>query len=196
VYDAILLAGGGGRRLGGVAKPQVEVGGSTLLDHAVVAVAGAARVVVAGPRQPVSADVTWCREDPPGGGPVAAIAAALPLTSAGTVVVLATDLPDIAPAVPRLLAAVPDDGAALLVDGDGRVNNLAAAWRRPALAAALARRPVVHGAAVRSLLAGVTVVLVPDDGGWGRDCDTWADVAAARTAFTSTAPTDPNPKDR
>src|SRR4051812_33904528 len=32
-YDAIVLAGGGGRRLGGVDKATLEVGGRTLLDR-------------------------------------------------------------------------------------------------------------------------------------------------------------------
>jgi hypothetical protein len=35
---------------------------------------------------------------------------------------------------------------------------------------------------VRALLAAVTPVLVRDEGGWGRDCDTWDDLAAARAA--------------
>ena len=33
---------------------------------------------------------------------------------------------------------------------------------------------------MRSLLAGLDVVAVPDAGGWGRDVDTWDDVAAAQ----------------
>jgi molybdopterin-guanine dinucleotide biosynthesis protein A len=180
VYDAIVLAGGTARRLGGVAKPQLAVGGITLLDRAVAAVSGARRVVVVGPQQPVASPVAWCREIPPGGGPVAAIAAGLLRVSAPTVVVLAADLPWIAPAVPALLAAVPAAGAAVLVDPAGRVNHLAAAWRRPALAAALGALGEPAGAAVRSLVAIADHVLVPDPDGWGRDCDTWDDLADAR----------------
>lgn len=182
MYDAIVLAGGSARRLGGVAKPQLRVDGATLLDRVLAAVAGARRVVVAGPTQPVTAaaTVTWCREDPPGGGPVAALAAALPHVTADAVVLLAADLPDVAPAVPLLLAARPAGGVALLADPDGRVNHLAAAWTRPVLAAALTRLGPPAGAAMRALVAGVEVVTVPDTGGWGRDCDTWDDVASAR----------------
>jgi hypothetical protein len=36
------------------------------------------------------------------------------------------------------------------------------------------------GASMRSLVSTVSVVQVPDAGGWGLDCDTWADVADAR----------------
>lgn len=181
-YDAIVLAGGGGRRLGGVDKLAQRVGGASLLERVVAAVSGARRVVVVGPPRPVpaSVDVTWCVEDPPGGGPVAAVAAGLPATSAQIVVVLGADLPWIGPAVPVLVSAAPDAGVAALTDRDGRVNHLAAAWRRSALTAALAALPAVEGAAMRVLVEGVELVRVPDDDRWGDDCDTWDDIAAAR----------------
>jgi molybdopterin-guanine dinucleotide biosynthesis protein A len=182
VYDAIVLAGGTARRLGGLDKPQLEVRGRSLLDRAVLAVADASRVVVVGPEQPVAGQVTFCREQPPGGGPVAAIAAGLPLTSAGVVVVLAADLPRVAPAVPVLLAAVPPSGVALLVDAAGRPNHLAAAWRRADLLRALAAVGEPSGAAVRALVAEMDPVYVPDPDGWGQDCDTWDDLAEARSA--------------
>ena len=181
MFDAIVLAGGRARRLGGVAKPQLEVAGRTLLDHAVAAVTGAQRVVVVGPEQPVAGKVTFCRENPPGAGPVAAIGAALPHTRAEVLVVLAADLPWIAPAIPVLLAALPESGAALLVDADGRVNYLAGAWRRRDLAAALRALGDASGASARALASLVAQVHVPDQAGWGRDCDTWDDVARARS---------------
>jgi molybdopterin-guanine dinucleotide biosynthesis protein A len=180
VYDAIVLAGGGGHRLGGVEKPQLQVAGHSLLDRAVAAVDAARRVVVVGPVQPVAAEVEFCREDPPGGGPVAAIAAGLPRTSADTVVVLAADLPWIAPAVPALLRALPAVGVALLVDAGGRANYLAAAWRRADLQRALDRVGAPAGTSMRSLVADTEPVYVADPGGWGRDCDTWDDLAEAR----------------
>jgi molybdopterin-guanine dinucleotide biosynthesis protein A len=181
VYDAIVLAGGTAHRLGGVAKPQLTVGGQTLLDRALAAVPDARRPVVVGPEQPTARPVTWCREQPPGGGPVAAIAVGLPHTSAEVVIVLAADLPWIAAAVPDLLAALPGRGAALLVDASGRANYLAAAWRRLDLVAAVSALGEPAGVAARRLTAGFEPVLVPDRDGWGQDCDTWADLAAART---------------
>jgi molybdopterin-guanine dinucleotide biosynthesis protein A len=181
LYDAIVLAGGRARRLDGIAKPQLKVAGGTLLDRVVAAVADADRVVVVGPEQPVTADVTFCREVPAGGGPVAAIAAGLPHTTAAVVLVLAADLPWIAPAVPRLLAALPTSGAALLVDATGRVNYLAAAWRRRDLAAALGALGDPTGVSARALVALIDAVHVPDEADWGRDCDTWEDLAEVRT---------------
>jgi molybdopterin-guanine dinucleotide biosynthesis protein A len=150
-------------------------------------VGGARRVVVVGPRreldESLARNVVWRRESPPGTGPVAALAAGLGATSAPTLVVLAADLPGIAPAVPALLLAV-EGGAelALLVDDTGRVNHLAGAWRRDALQAALGSLGGGAGASMRSLVAAAgDPTLVPDDGGWGRDCDTWDDLDEART---------------
>jgi molybdopterin-guanine dinucleotide biosynthesis protein A len=181
VYDALVLAGGAARRLGGVAKPQLTIGGRSLLDFAVAAVHDAERVIVVGPEQPVAAAVQFCQEQPPGAGPVAAIAAGFADTASDAVVVLAADLPYIAPAIPRLLGALPPAGAALLVDDSGRANYLAAAWRRASLAAALAALGDPTGASARALTELAPRVLVPDEAGWGRDCDTWEDLAQARS---------------
>ena len=180
MHDAIVLAGGAAARLGGAAKPQLAIAGRTLLDHAVAAVGDAERVVVVGPDQPVEARVVFCREQPPGGGPVAAIAAGLLHTSAEVVVVLAADLPFVAPAIPRLLDALPAAGVAMLVDESGRPNYLAAAWRRAGLASALQTLGEPAGASMRALIELVPHVLVQDEAGWGRDCDTWEDLARAR----------------
>ncbi|MGQ4377025.1 molybdenum cofactor guanylyltransferase, partial [Streptomyces sp. SAS_267] len=92
-YDAVVLAGGAARRLGGEDKPGVRVGGRTLLDRVLAACADATRtVVVAGPR-PTARPVEWAREDPPGGGPLAALDAGLRHTAAPYVLVLSADLP-------------------------------------------------------------------------------------------------------
>jgi molybdopterin-guanine dinucleotide biosynthesis protein A len=185
VFDAIVLAGGAARRLGGVDKPAQQVGGTSLLARVVAAAAGARRIVVVGPRREVGElprQVTWRRESPPGTGPVAALTAGLGATSAPTLLVLAADLPYVAPAVAPLLAAVTGGAdVALLVDDTGRVNHLAGAWRRKALRAALDSLGGGAGAAMRSLVdAAGEPTLVPDDGGWGRDCDTWDDLERAR----------------
>ncbi|MGW0930447.1 DUF6457 domain-containing protein [Streptomyces sp. NPDC002644] len=92
-YDAVVLAGGAARRLGGADKPGVRVGGRALLDRVLAACEDAGRtVVVAGPR-PTVRPVRWAREEPPGGGPLAALAAGLEQTAAEVVVVLSADLP-------------------------------------------------------------------------------------------------------
>jgi molybdopterin-guanine dinucleotide biosynthesis protein A len=152
---AIVLAGGRGRRLGGLDKPGLRTGARTLLQVALDAL-GAVPVVVVGPLRDVPVGVVLTREDPPGGGPAAAVVAglaALPddLPADAAVAVLAADLPAIdAAAIGRLCASLTGDGA-LLVDGQGRPQWLIGVWRHGALRTAAARRPDWHGSPVREL---------------------------------------------
>jgi molybdopterin-guanine dinucleotide biosynthesis protein A len=188
MFDAVILAGGRGARLGGVDKPSILLGDSTLLERVVAAVAAARVVVVVGSERPLAREVTWCLERPAGGGPVAAIAAGLAHARAEIVVVLAADLPWIAPAIRRLLTALadrPGADAAVVVDSAGRRNHLAAAWRRAALNAALDRLASTQGAAARSLFEQGGVVEVADPAGDAADCDTWDDLEQARVRAES-----------
>jgi len=187
-FDAVVLAGGAARRLGGVDKPGLVVAGRTLFDRALAAVAGARRLVVVGPERPTAVPVRWAREDPPGGGPVAALAAALPLVGPGTVVVLAADLPFIdAVTVARLVAAVgPMVDGAVLVDGENRDQRLVAAYRVGRLRRALAGHQVA-GASLVAVLAPLRLGRVPAGERHGMapsfDCDTWEELESARRAW-------------
>jgi molybdopterin-guanine dinucleotide biosynthesis protein A len=109
------------------------------------------------------------------------LAAGIEHTSAPSVVVFAADLPWIAPAVAPLLAGLGPAGvgAAVLVDRDGRLNPLAAAWRRSTLVEALQSQPA-SGRSMRGLFEGIQVVQVRDEDHWGWDCDTEADLDQAR----------------
>ncbi|WP_173921366.1 molybdenum cofactor guanylyltransferase [Agromyces sp. Marseille-P2726] len=77
--DAIILAGGRAERLGGASKPDLVVGGRSLLSIAIDAArtVGCARIIVVGPSELDAPGCTVVREDPPFGGPVAAVAAGL-----------------------------------------------------------------------------------------------------------------------
>jgi molybdopterin-guanine dinucleotide biosynthesis protein A len=181
-FDAIVVAGGAGRRLGGVDKPMVAVGGVPMLVRVLAAVRHADRRVVVGPVREGLTGVLWTREEPPGGGPVAAVAAGARKVAADVVVVLAADLPWIGDGVAALidgLAAHPECDAAML-ETDGRGNPLAASWRRETLTAVLDALPVVSGMAMMTLYRAVTVHTVVDRMGWGVDCDTWADLERAQ----------------
>jgi molybdopterin-guanine dinucleotide biosynthesis protein A len=179
-HDAVVLAGGAARRLGGVDKPALPVGGSSMLDRVLAALPHAARVVVVGPRRPTERDVTWCQERPPGGGPVAGLAAGLAEVTADTVVVLAADLPFLTPStIDALLAAAHGHDGALLVDDDGRDQLLVGAWRSGPLRAALPLSPA--GSRLGELLGRLDVARVAGAPGqpWF-DCDTDDDLQAAR----------------
>ncbi|MDO3705610.1 NTP transferase domain-containing protein [Micromonospora sp. C28SCA-DRY-2] len=94
-YAAVVLAGGAARRMGGVDKPARPVGGRPMRDRVLAAVADARPRILVGPAGLVPEGVRVTREQPPGGGPVAATAAGLALLEPGTPVValLAGDLP-------------------------------------------------------------------------------------------------------
>ncbi|MFF6775602.1 DUF6457 domain-containing protein [Streptomyces sp. NPDC012637] len=105
-YDAIVLAGGAARRLGGADKPGVRVGGRPLLDRVLAACRDAGRIVVVAEPRATAHPVEWAREEPPGGGPVAALDAGLRrLTEAA-----ATD-PDVAATDATEAAGGPDAAA-------------------------------------------------------------------------------------
>ncbi|MZD54858.1 DUF6457 domain-containing protein, partial [Streptomyces sp. SID5606] len=177
------------RRLGGADKPGLRVGGRALLDRVLAACAGArATVVVAAPR-PTVRPVVWAREDPPGGGPLAALAAGLRLTEAEFVVVLSADLPFLGgPTVARLLSvlAASDADGVLLTDADGRDQPLVAAYRTAAVRRELAalagekgQQAALAGMPLRRLTGALRLARVPDAVA-SFDCDTWDDIATAR----------------
>jgi molybdenum cofactor guanylyltransferase len=197
-FDAVLLAGGRGTRLGGTDKPGLVVGGQTLLGAVVSAVtsAGADRVVVVGPERPAprspgdlvtgaGGQVRYVREDPPGCGPVAALACGLEQVSAPLVVLLAADLPFLRPAhVTRLLAALASQEApgVVLLDDSARPQWLVSGWLAARLRGALDRYP---GSSLGGLLGPLDPVLLPDETAAGEppgwlDCDTAADLRQAR----------------
>ena len=95
-FDAIILAGGRGSRLGGVSKADLVVGGRRLLDVVFEAVRRARTTVVVGPVA-VPDGVLVTVEDPPGTGPAAGIVAGLEAVErpAEWTVVLACDLPGV-----------------------------------------------------------------------------------------------------
>lgn len=179
-FDAIVLAGGRGSRLGGSVKPEVVVGGRALLDHALAAVVDAQHVVVVGPPSVARDGIATVLEDPPDGGPVAGLAAGLAaLEPTGLVVVLACDVPRAGRALPALVAAAssaPEIDGARLVSADGHPQHLVAVYRSSALSGALARLGDPHGASMRALVADLALVDVADTDDSGADADTWPDV--------------------
>jgi molybdopterin-guanine dinucleotide biosynthesis protein A len=136
----IILAGGAGRRMGGVDKAALVVGGVTLLDRVLRAARPVCdRLVVVGPMRPTGvAGVTFVTEAAPGGGPGAAVAAGLAMApGAGVVLVLAADLPLLTAGHLRRLLAALDEAAgaeAAAADDAGGPNPLLAAYAGPALA--------------------------------------------------------------
>ncbi|MFI1394413.1 NTP transferase domain-containing protein [Streptomyces sp. NPDC020681] len=186
-YDAIVLAGGAAKRLGGADKPAVSVGGRALLDRVLGACRDAGRTVVVGGRRATARPVVWAREEPPGGGPLAALDAGVRQVGADSVLVLSADLPFLEErTVHRLIGALGTSGreAALLTDAGGRDQPLVAAYRTEPLRRELALLATEYGT-----LAGLPLRLLTDELDLARidaeplasfDCDTWEDISAAR----------------
>ncbi|WP_093838299.1 NTP transferase domain-containing protein [Streptomyces aidingensis] len=185
-WDAVVLAGGGGRRLGGVDKPAVEVGGRSLLDRVLTACAGAQTAVVVGPPRPLrtrATAVVWTREEPPGGGPLAGLAAGLRLVRQPLVVVLAGDLPFLSADLLAALRRVPEGADGLVArDPEGYDQPLTACYRTEVLRGALGRLAPDQGGPADLPLRAVTRTLTLGRVAVGNtlDCDTWADISAAR----------------
>jgi molybdopterin-guanine dinucleotide biosynthesis protein A len=179
----VVLAGGRAARLGGQAKPQLEVGGRPILARVLDAVTDAAHRIVVGPPQPVPPGVVVVREQPPGGGPVAALRAGLAEVDDDVVVLLAGDLPFLTPRlVTDLRERLTGDGV-LVVDDTGQDQLLLGAWRTTALREAL---PAMGGpTSLRRVFAPLAVrrlrpALQPGQPPPWLDCDTPADLARAR----------------
>lgn len=196
-WGAVILAGGAAKRLGGLDKPGLAIGGTTLLDRVLAALVDAEPVAVVGPRRPTARPVRWTREQPAGSGPLAALAAGLDVLAPDPpdqVAVLAADLIGLRPDTPaRLRAALHADPAAdgvVLADGTGHPQWLTGMWRYAALRAALPADPA--GRSLRSVLTGLAVRRLPARPGEARDVDTPADLAEARRGATEDPPPGPD----
>lgn len=193
-FGAILLAGGRASRVAGAAKPLFEVGGATLLGRAVASVTaiGARPIVVAAPVLDPALDVEWVLEDPPFGGPVAGVVAALSRAEGWApepewTFLLACDLPRIDSAVQRLRSDIlllpSDTDGACLADPASRPQWLTGVYRTRALRAAAAALPDAgRDAPVRDLLADLAIAALPAPGDLTADVDTWEDLKRAREA--------------
>lgn len=181
-FDALILAGGRASRLGGIDKTALVAKGSTLLERAVQATAGAERIVVvsARPGQVVPSAVLSAGEEPPFSGPAAGLAAglaALSLDRRGSssrsstwVLVLAADVPRVAEAVVALREGVVDRSGHddpegyVAVDDSGRRQPLLALYRAESLRAAAREHEAagqLAGLSLRRLLGPLRVVEVP-----------------------------------
>lgn len=179
--DAIVLAGGAGRRMGGADKAGVMVAGRPMLERVLTALRDAGRIVVVGDRRRTARPVEWTREEPPGGGPVAALAAGLGSMAAELVAVMAVDLPLLGhDDVAALVAAAASRDGAIFVDGEGRDQPLAGVYRSEALRAALDHVSEHSGASVHALTSGLDLARITGDRA-ALDCDTPPDVERAES---------------
>lgn len=177
MFDAIIVAGGQGSRMGGLSKADLDIRGERLLDIVLRATAGAATTVVVG-EVAVPEGVLLTREDPPGTGPAAGLLAGLDAVEspAEWTLVLACDLPGAPTAVARLreaLTTAPADADGLcLRDAGGELQHLAAFYRTAALREAFAGWGDPANRSVRGVMASLALLPVDPGGASVQDLDT------------------------
>ena len=204
-WDAIIVAGGRARRLGGIDKTALLWHGRSLLDGVLAAAAGAGRICVVGSEANLPDSVLRTVERPRWGGPAAAIVAGLealnaaagPGTDSDWILVLAGDLLRPSEAVTALLEELDvvtgaddtpgaddtiDVGSMIVdgviaVDGAGRRQPLLAVYRRAALETAASAVGSAENLSVMSLIGALTLHELPLPETLSADVDTPADAA-------------------
>jgi molybdopterin-guanine dinucleotide biosynthesis protein A len=129
---AAILAGGQGRRLGGVQKPLLEVGGRTVLERTVAAVAplAGALFLVGDPALLGGLGHRVVADRRPGQGPLAGLEAALAESPAETLLLLGGDMPFLTTALlERLLGEAPGADVVCMA-GERGLEPLCARYHR------------------------------------------------------------------
>lgn len=196
-FDAIVLAGGQGSRMGHVSKADLDVSGERLLDIVLRATVGASTTVVVGDVV-VPDGVLLTREDPPGTGPAAGLLAGLDAVDspAAWTLALACDLPGAPGAVERLLeaASAPEGAEGLcLRDAGGELQHLVALYRTPALRRAFAAWGDPANRSVRGVMASLALLPIDPGDASVEDLDTPEQLArwiASHPAAPANAPMD------
>lgn len=189
--DAVVLAGGRSTRLHGENKATVLLDGGRLVDRVLRASQehGAKRLIVVGPSETATLPHRVVREHPPFGGPLAAIAAAIPEVTAPFMLLLSCDLVHPSDAV-RQIFEVPQseepwwgqphiDGA-ILIDADGRPQWLTGCYRTDSLRKRLREIEKVEDQPVRRLVEPLRLARVVADPHLTDDIDTPEDLRTAR----------------
>lgn len=178
-WTAVVLAGGRAARMAGRDKPQLQIDGRSLIAWVVDDLPAHVPVVVVGPVQPVPREVEFRREDPPFGGPVAALAAALPAVRTPLVGLVASDMPRAGALLSRLAAGWRGPSALVPVDEDGHRQPLCSILPSDAITLALNGIGDPAGFSMRSFLSRLDVTELPligSDAVLLRDIDVPADV--------------------
>lgn len=200
LVGVVILAGGSSRRMGRD-KLLLERDGVPLIEGVIADVhrqlvehSSSAPAIVVGPQPPMRVldharvEALFTREEPPGGGPLPAIAAGLdridaPTVADSIVVVLAGDAPNGPAAMSQLIGSLDSDhDAAVLTDDPGRRQPLCAAYHLDALRRALTGIGELSGRRMDELLDQLTIALVPDTVNAAADIDTPDD--ARRLGFS------------
>lgn len=150
----IILTGGTSHRFGSN-KSEAEINGRSLLE---ILTSELDDLIIVGPKTNI--DAIYVREEPIGGGPVAAIGAAMNVVDTELVAIFATDMPFAPKILEKLEQSLVDD-AALPVDSEGVVQPLAALYKSDKLISALNALGNLENRSLKELVAHLRINQVP-----------------------------------
>ncbi|TRZ84495.1 MAG: molybdenum cofactor guanylyltransferase [Streptomycetaceae bacterium] len=152
-WSALILTGGTSNRYR-TAKSEAILQGKTLIDYLISSIPAGVPIVIVGPaRDEFATTIRVVQEDSPGGGPVAGIAAGLPLIETEYVSILATDMPYSAALVPLLMLDLSDEvDGAIVIDQEGFQQPFSGVYRTSALKRVLEEIAPASGQSMRKLL--------------------------------------------
>ena len=171
--------------MGGVDKATLRLSGERLVDRVAAAAqrAGAAGVTIVGPESAAADGCARVREDPPGGGPLAAVAAALPFVQHDWTMLLSCDLQQPVAVCETLLASLregDDVDGIVLVDQRMRHQWLAGVYSTRMLRRGFEVLGDDHaGLPIKLLFAQARLREVPVADAIAADIDTPDDLAQA-----------------
>jgi molybdopterin-guanine dinucleotide biosynthesis protein A len=141
-------------------KASLDFGGGSLLEFVVGLVPADNTIIVVG--EPRDIPAIYVREEPQGGGPVAAIHAALPHISSGNFRVIAVDTPF---GVPWLFSHTlhPDHDAVIPRDSHGRPHYLCAQYNAFSFAHVLFLLGTPENASMKEVVSGLKEVEYVDN---------------------------------
>lgn len=188
----LILAGGQGRRLGGIDKAQIQIGGQTLLARATITLGGIANPVAisGGPNanQQTLGGLPVLQDVSPGAGPLAGIAAGLAWAAnmgASWLATMPVDTPFLDAAPYKLLLAARADRPILIAE-TSRSQWLVALFRTDlATAAAEASAGPDKSIAHFAKTVGLQKILMPDLAPMFDNINTPEDLAAARARVST-----------
>ncbi len=183
--SAMILTGGSSSRFGSN-KSQAILGSRSLIENLLTGLPTEIEIVIVGPKvQDASRSVLYAREEPPGGGPVAAIHAGLKLIESEFVAIIATDMPFAHQIWGDLIANLPViHDATIPLDSAGVRQTLCALYRADSLRQAFVEIGEVHGQSMRNLTRLLSVRelhVQPDRQRHLIDIDTHSDLQEAIT---------------
>jgi molybdopterin-guanine dinucleotide biosynthesis protein A len=137
-WSLIVLAGGGGSRLGGLDKGSLTHEGRTFLQRIGDSVPASTELIVSGPRRPVDRAALFTVEAPAGGGPVAGLIDALAHVTCDRVAVVSVDMPWGGEVACLLVERLGDGTGIVAQDASGHHLLGASAWQTAVLRTAVA----------------------------------------------------------